>query len=583
MLHHYLVNSAAATSRRRFGVSSCQLLSVISRNDRRRHRSGEYYNHYSSSSTVCDQKRKKVVIVGSGPSGCYTAKYLKAAWDKSVLSQDDDDSQSLQNQIDVIERLPTPYGLVRYGVAPDHPEVKNVQNDFHALFDKNKNKPKNGISYFGNVQVGRDVSLQELRQMYDAVVLATGCESDRRLNLPLEQDLTGILSAREFVAWYNGHPDFEHIGEQVKAALGSSGGGSGGGGLQSDNVQDGHDGDGDDDDTVRDVSVVIVGQGNVALDCARVLAKGGAGLYDTDIASRTLPILGKGVARVTVVGRRGHIQGAFTIKELRELVQLDDEGHDTCFVVRTDELEMGATEASLQELEGPGGRPKKRIDKLLRKASGKTPDSASKRIDLRFLMSPSVWEPDEKDPSRLGSLVCERTRLEGELGKQNAVGTGEMERIPAQLALLSIGYKGVPIPGLDEEKYFDTDRGVVKHEHGRMEGPSVNMGGLYAAGWVKRGPSGIIGTNIPDARETVNTILHDLQSNETIRDDDDNVNNQDSNNGDLKTLLEERGVQVVDWSAYQRLEEKEEASKRSESQPREKITDLQKQIEAALA
>jgi adrenodoxin-NADP+ reductase len=264
----------------------------------------------------------KVAIVGSGPSGCYTAKYLQSALDKK--GQD--------SQIDIIERLPTPYGLVRFGVAPDHPEVKNVQNDFDLLFEDK------GVDFYGNVQVGTDVSVQELRDLYNVVVLAYGCESDRKMGVQGEE-LPGVLSAREFVAWYNGHPDFAHIGEQVKKALGGS----------------------------DEPSVVVVGQGNVALDCARILSKGKQGLENTDIASRALSLIGQGVPNVTIVGRRGHIQGAFTIKEVRELVKLKSEGMDASFVVRPDELEMGATEASLEEL--TANRPRQRIDKLLREAS----------------------------------------------------------------------------------------------------------------------------------------------------------------------------------------------------------------------
>ena len=220
-----------------------------------------------------------IAIVGTGPSGCYTAKYLLSTFDKR---------ENVSCKIDMLERLPTPYGLVRYGVAPDHPEVKNVENDFAALFENQPDRMK----FWGNVHVGDQeagVSVEELRQIYDVVVLAYGCESDRKLSLPGEEHLSGILSAREFVAWYNGHPHFEHIGEKVAQALGGSAAGD-------------------------KSEVVVIGQGNVALDCARILGKGSKGLRDTDIASRALPVIGGGVPIVTVVGRRGHVQGAFTIK-----------------------------------------------------------------------------------------------------------------------------------------------------------------------------------------------------------------------------------------------------------------------------
>ena len=524
----------------------------------------------------------------------YTAKYLKLAWEKAGTPY----------RIRILEKLPTPYGLVRYGVAPDHPEVKNVQHDFQTLLEQQgpTTSTSSSIEYLGNVTVGRDISLHELRQSHHAVVLATGCESDRTLDLPIatgtsssasssanddnppppqkippddnnHPSLKGILSAREFVAWYNGHPEYTHIGPLVQDALTTTTRPTSSSSSSSDDEST---------TTIREASVVVVGQGNVALDCARILAKGGTGLYHTDMAAHALPVLGQGVRRITVVGRRGHVQGAFTIKELRELVQLQEEGHDTDFVVRSDELDQGATPASIDELEGPGGRPKKRIDKLLRKAaaSSTATSSSNKRLDLRFLLNPSAWQADKDDSSRLGGVLCERTRLEGEAGDQQAVGTGEMEEIPAQLALVSIGYKGLLMPGLDD-RFFDADRGVVRHEHGRIDPAVVSsddanmLGGLYAAGWIKRGPSGIIGTNIPDARDTVNTILQDLE-------DIQSPSNHEHTINDLKKLLTERGVEVVDWEAYRRIEAHEAASTRSDEQPREKITNLQEQLDVAL-
>lgn len=329
------------------------------------------------------------------------------------------------------------------------------------------------------------------------------------------------------------------------------------------------------------VSVVVVGHGNVALDCARVLAKGGKGLFDTDIASHVLPVLGNGISHITIVGRRGHLQGAFTIKEIRELVNLQQEGYGVSFVVRQDELDLGATEASMEELKNATtGRPKQRIDKLLRETATSCNDGLEdesslqpRRIDLRFLTNPSSWEPSVDDPTKICALVCERTRLVGEAGRQKAVGTGEYERIPAQLALLSIGYKAVAMPGM--EQYFDDETCTVRHQGGRVERPATDggLGGLYVTGWLKRGPSGIIGTNIPDAKETVASILEDLEG----------LDASSERDGNLKESLRARGVQVIDWDAYRRIDDKEKSLKRSEQQPREKITDLEELIETALA
>ena len=226
-----------------------------------------------------EQRRLSVSIVGSGPSGCYTAKYLNMA-----LKKNGEKLGIHGLDIDMIESLPTPFGLVRSGVAPDHPEVKNVENDFSTLFESTSDE--SSIQLWGNVHVGKDLSLAELRSLYDVVILAYGCDSNKKLGMEGEDSLKGVLSAREFVAWYNGHPDYVHIGDQIHELI-----------SDPENSQ-----------------VVVIGQGNVALDCARILAKGTNGLYDTDIATHSLPLLQNGVKTTTVLGRRGHIQGAFTIK-----------------------------------------------------------------------------------------------------------------------------------------------------------------------------------------------------------------------------------------------------------------------------
>lgn len=467
-----------------------------------------------------------MAIVGSGPSGCYTAKYLQSNSPKQV-------------SIDVLESLPTPFGLVRSGVAPDHQEVKNVQTDFSALFQKG------GVSFYGNVTVGEDVSLQELRELYDVVVLAYGCGSDRKLGIPGEDSLSGVLSAREFVAWYNGHPDFSHVGSLIYKALRGS---------------------------PQEANVVVIGHGNVALDCARILAKGSPGLMDTDVSSLALPILGFGVKSTTVVGRRGHVQGAFTIKELRELTKLDEEGHQTSFLVSHEELDLGMSDATVQELESPSGRPKQRIDKLLRSVASHPPPTNPKHVSLRFLLNPIRFAPDEHDATSLGSVVCERAKLEGGPGHQQAVGTGDLVQFPAQLALVSAGYKGIAIPGLDSN-LFDCQRGLVVNSHGKVADAFSGLGGLYVTGWLKRGPSGIIGTNISDAKDTVGSILKDLEN---------RVPKKDTATS-LTDILKRRQVKVVDWEAYQRIVEFENnpERKRSKDQPREKISTREGLLNAA--
>ena len=402
---------------------------------------------FSTTSTLSQQQQSpiKVAIVGSGPSGCYTAKYLLSYMNK--LQKEYSSTTTTSNapvEIDMIERLPTPYGLVRNGVAPDHPEVKIVQNDFDSVLfgtgnSNNNDTPEddddddddddadadattttNFVNFYGNVNVGSDVSFEELRKLYDVVILAYGCESDRTLNIPGgggggEQPLHGVLSAREFVAWYNGHVDFDHVGDIVNQALKRNG-------------DDEHE------------HIVVLGVGNVALDCARILAKTRSALEETDISSKALDILHANDSKqrqrtISIVGRRGHVQGAFTIKELRELTKLHDDGDGSKFIVRQDELDLGMTSATKDELSKQ--RPKVRIDKLLREHATSIneesihPDESN--VSLRFLLNPVRFDPDPNDSQRLGSVVCERTRLEGEANKQKAVGTGEFESIPAQL------------------------------------------------------------------------------------------------------------------------------------------------------
>lgn len=323
----------------------------------------------------------------------------------------------------------------------------------------------------------------------------------------------------------------------------------------------------------------------MALDCARVLAKGGSGLYDTDLAAHALPVLRSGARSTTVLGRRGHVQGAFTIKELRELTKLEQEGHDASFRVRKDELDSGTTAATLEELRN--SRPKTRVDKLLRETAEKVSSAPTtrKEVSIRFLLSPVELVARDDDPTRVGSLVCERTRLEGEAHDQIAVGTGEREVMDVDLVLVSIGYRGEPTPGLGEDA-FDAERGVARHADGKVTGASLPDHGLYVSGWLKRGPSGIIGTNIHDAKETVSTIVSDLddlrrrrverrrRTTEGAADDDDDGRTA------LLRLLRERKVNVVDWASFEMIDavETSRERRRSDAQPREKITSVDEMI-----
>eukprot|EP00581_Thalassiosira_minuscula_P004939 CAMPEP_0183743048 /NCGR_PEP_ID=MMETSP0737-20130205/65015_1 /TAXON_ID=385413 /ORGANISM="Thalassiosira miniscula, Strain CCMP1093" /LENGTH=653 /DNA_ID=CAMNT_0025978651 /DNA_START=85 /DNA_END=2046 /DNA_ORIENTATION=+ len=538
-------------------------------------------NNNSTASDNEKNPRLSVAIVGAGPSGFYAAKYLTSSVLKRLQSapstqQSSDTSPSFGwsgVDVDIIERLPTPYGLVRYGVAPDHPEVKNVENDFAALFqkDSNENSSPSSLSYFGNIDVGKDISLSQLQSLYDIVILAYGCQAaDRRLGIPGEDTLEGVLSAREFVAWYNGHPEFGHIGAVVKRCLWPS------------------SSEGEEDENnaakVSPARVVVIGQGNVALDVARVLAKGKPGLIDTDTPDSVLEVLQGGATHVSVVGRRGHVQGAFTIKELRELTKLKKEGHDATLVVRQEELDLGMTESSEAELKGPKGRPKTRINKLLQESAAVEdgPSETSKQVELRFLMSPIRLEPNDSNSDHVGYVICERTKLEGEPFEQKPVTTNETETMPADLVLVSIGYRGMPLDGMGE-LLFDNNKGIVANDHGKVSGDS----NLFVTGWIKRGPTGIIGTNIMDAKDTVASVMEFIDSDSTQHTDthiDDNASKSVKGRAGLAKQLEIQNVEAIDWQQFLKIEaaESNQSRLRSDNQPREKFLTVKEMMNAAI-
>jgi adrenodoxin-NADP+ reductase len=552
-----------------------------------------------------ESKRLSVAIVGAGPSGFYAAKYLMSSMSKRILLSQSTTSLATNHEevavgehgeattvatpsnfdwsgvdIDIIERLPTPYGLVRYGVAPDHPEVKNVEHDFASLFVSNNDHINNNhnitnnnnndnqlctLSYVGNVNVGTDVSLSSLSSIYDIVILAYGCqESDKRLNIPGEDTLQGVLSAREFVAWYNGHPEFGHVGAIVKQS------------LWKDNNSKGSN----NDDSISSARVVVIGQGNVALDVARILVKGTNGLINTDIPSSVLHILRQGVSHVSVVGRRGHIQGAFTIKELRELTKLKEEGYDTSFVVRKEELELGMTDSSTLELKGPSGRPKTRIDKLLQESAVLDNDeifnSSTKQVELRFLLNPIRLESSEVDNSRVGRVVCERTKLVGDPLEQKSVGTEIIETLSADLVLVSIGYRGLPLAGLDDLGHFDDRKGIVSNEHGKVVGDN----NLFVTGWIKRGPTGIIGTNISDAKETVASVIKYVDSGYVQKKDPSTVV---TGRAGLAAILHSSQIETVCWHRFCKIDafEVDRSRCRNNNQPREKLVTIDDMLNVA--
>lgn len=384
-----------------------------------------------------------VAVVGAGPSGFFAAASLLRFADESVAGGGAD------VQLDMLEMLPTPWGLVRSGVAPDHPKIKSISR----TFEKTAADPR--LRFFGNIVVGDHVSADELTQRYDAVVYAVGTQSDRALGIPGE-GLPGSVAAVDFVGWYNAHPHFAEMAPDISSGR-----------------------------------AVVIGNGNVAIDVARILVTDPDVLAGTDIADHALDSLhARGVAEVVIVGRRGPLQGAFTTLELRELGEL--EGVDV--VVDPADLE-GISDSDA----AAAGKTTAANIKVLRGYAGRERRVGMRRIVFRFHTSPIEITGNE----RVETIVLGRNELfTDEHGRLVALDTGERETLPAQLVVRAVGYRGVAIPGLP----FDEHAGTIPHEKGRIAGRTHD----YVSGWIKRGPSGVIGTNKKDSQDTVDTLLVDL-------------------------------------------------------------------------
>jgi ferredoxin/flavodoxin---NADP+ reductase len=439
----------------------------------------------------------RVAVVGSGPAGFYAADALLKSEDPTV-------------EVDVIDRLPTPWGLVRLGVAPDHENIKAVSR----AFERTAAKP--GFRFFGNVEVGSTVEHADLLQLYDAVVYTVGAQTDRRLGIPGE-DLPGSWAATEFVAWYNGHPDFQHLEFDLS-----------------------HE------------RVVVIGNGNVAIDCARMLALTAEELETTDTTQEAIEAInGAGVREILMVGRRGPVQAAFTPPELKELGELA--GAEP--VVDPRELELDP--ASLRDLEADRDRARRNYD-LLQEYAARAPEGKPRRIVLRFLASPlAILGEDEVE-----GVEIVRNELVEEDGRIVARPTGEREVVPAGLVLRSVGYKGVPLPGVP----FDERSGTIPNDRGRVEGAERT----YAAGWIKRGPSGVIGTNKKDATETVDVLLEDARAGRLAR---------PRSGATLESLLDERDASYVEYEGWQLIDAVERSAGEPLGRPRVKLHDWEKLLE----
>jgi ferredoxin/flavodoxin---NADP+ reductase len=435
----------------------------------------------------------RVAVVGSGPAGFYAAGALLDA--------------EAPIEVDMIERLPTPWGLVRLGVAPDHPKLKSVSKAFERI------ALKPGFRFFGNVEVGRDLTHADLRQLYDAVIYAFGAKTDRRLGIPGE-DLPGSWSATEFVAWYNGHPDYQELSFDL--------------------------------DVER---AVVIGNGNVALDVARMLALTPEELDPTDTTDPAIEAIGSSPVReIVIVGRRGPAQASWTTQELKEMGELA--GAD----VRVDPAELeGAVE---------GDTHTQRNMDVLRAFAAR--DATGKPLVIRFLFFRSPVAIHGED--RVESIELVRNRLEEKDGRLVAVPTDEHETLECGLVFRSVGYRGVGLPEIP----FDESRGTIHNEGGRVVGET----GTYCAGWIKRGPTGIIGTNKKDATETVALLLEDLEHGRI-------AHKEEATAEALEALLAERDARAVLYAGWMSIDELERAAGEQVGRPRVKLRTWDELLEAA--
>jgi ferredoxin--NADP+ reductase len=443
----------------------------------------------------------RVAVVGSGPAGFYAA--------DALLKSDDPVAE-----VDLIDRLPTPWGLVRLGVAPDHENIKAVSR----AFEKTASRP--GFRFFGNVEIGRDVSHQELLELYDAVVYTVGAQTDRRLGVPGE-DLPGSWPATAFVAWYNGHPDFQELEFDLS-----------------------HE------------RAVVIGNGNVAVDCVRMLALTAEELASTDTTQEAIDaIVGSGLREIVMIGRRGPVQAAFTPPELKELGELA--GAD----VIVDASDLALDPASERELEADRERARRNVE-LLREYAARPPQGKPRRIVLRFLESPVEIVGDE----RVEGVRVVRNRLVEENGRIVARPVGSPELIAAGIVLRSVGYKGVQLPGVP----FDESTGTIPNDGGRVAGAPRT----YAAGWIKRGPSGVIGTNKKDATETVSALLEDAREGRLARAGMDSPRT-------LEALLESRRVEHVEHDGWRAIDAAERGAGEPLGRPRVKLHTWEKLLDTA--
>jgi len=452
----------------------------------------------------------RVAIIGSGPAAFYAV--------EALFKQ-----TNLVVQIDMFDRLPTPYGLVRYGVAPDHPKIKSVTK----VYEKLAANPR--LRFFGNVEFGKHVCLSDLREHYHQILYATGAQTDRRMGIPGE-DLKGSHPATEFVAWYNGHPDYRDYAFDLSAER-----------------------------------VAVVGIGNVAIDVARILCRTPKELETTDIADYALEALRKSrVKEVYLLGRRGPAQAAFTNPEIKEVGEMADADVFTLPAeTQLDELAQAAVDSDAD----PAVRKKVEI---LQGYALPSPTGKSRRLFIRFLISPVELIGDAS--GRVAKMRLVRNVLvKSETGTLSAKATDKTEELEIGLVFRSVGYRGVVLPDVP----FNDRWGVILNEEERVIDPNSKLPrvGEYTAGWIKRGPSGVIGTNKPDSAATVNAMLEDLRQGLTLQPARPDL-------ASAEHLVCSRQPKVITFADWLKLDQIEVANGAKLGRPRLKITRVEDMLKA---
>jgi ferredoxin/flavodoxin---NADP+ reductase len=450
----------------------------------------------------------RLAIVGAGPAGFYAAEHLLRREDLAI-------------RVDLFDRLPTPFGLVRAGVAPDHPKIKSVIRVYE------KTAAREGFRFFGGIEIGKHLTAAELAERYHAVVYAYGTGTDRELGIPGEE-LPGSHSATEFVAWYNAHPDFADRSYDLSCER-----------------------------------AVVVGNGNVAADVARMLALTRDELAGTDTADHAIDDLASSSVReIVILGRRGPAQAAFTNPEVRELGEMADAD----IVVDPGECELDP--ASRAWLDSDDAEPTNRRNvEILTEFAGREPEGKPKRIVMKFLRSPVEIHGD----GRVERIVLARNELRrDDSGAIRATDTGERETLDCGLVLRSIGYRGVGLEGMP----FDHGRGTIANEGGRVIDPdSGQVPGQYVVGWIKRGPSGVIGTNKKDAQETIANLFADVEA--------DKLPEPSPEAEPIEELLAERAPDHVEWTDWELIDAAEQERGRPHGRPRVKFALIDEMLEAA--